>query len=168
MPIEVTVWRRWLLVLIPVGILLVAVALIVPAILHAREAARRTQSKNNLRQFGLAFANYDDSHRSLPSGGTFDSNGRGFHGWPTLVLPYMEASPLYNWIDHSQPWDASFNAGFFRTRLVWAFNPSVRDDTPPEAYPVIHYSANSNLFGVNSSVRLSDVMNASDTFLAGE
>ena len=76
-----------------IAISLVVVALILPAIQQAREAARRTQSKNNLKQIGMAMGNYHDTHLHFPPGGTFDSNGRGHHGWNAYLWCYMDSNP---------------------------------------------------------------------------
>ena len=168
MAFDASVRRRWIQAGVVVGIVLLAIALILPATQQAREAARRTQSKNSLKQIGLGLSNYQYAGACLPPGGWFDVHGRGFHGWPTIIWPQMEASPVPNQIDYSQPWDAPFNAGFFRLRLPWLSNPSIRDDTPKSAFGVAHYSANSRLFAANSSVRPEEVTSSSSTFLVAE
>lgn len=62
------------------AILLLLVALLIPAILQAREAARRTQCKNNLKQLGLALHNYHDTHNLFPPGYVIGQNDV-YHGW---------------------------------------------------------------------------------------
>ncbi|HEY4260516.1 MAG TPA: DUF1559 domain-containing protein, partial [Schlesneria sp.] len=95
MVIDASVRSRWIQAIAIAGVILLAALLLLPAIQQAREAARRTQSKNNLKQFGLALNNYHDSHQSWPAGGTFSRDGHGMHGWAILLIPYLEASPLY-------------------------------------------------------------------------
>ena len=69
-----------------VGILL---ALLLPAVQQAREAARRSQSKNNLKQIGLAMHNYHETHRVLPPGGTLTIDGAPSQSWETFILPFL-------------------------------------------------------------------------------
>jgi type II secretory pathway pseudopilin PulG len=79
--------------LVVIGILLILAALLVPAVQKVREAAGRTQSSNNLKQWALACHNYHDVHRKLPPITGKANNQEGsflFH-----VLPYVEQQPLY-------------------------------------------------------------------------
>ncbi len=87
--------------LVVIAIIAVLVSLLLPAVQQAREAARRTQCRNNLKQFGLAIMNYESSHRSFPPGRV---------GFPMVfsahaaVLPYLDSANLYNLIDfHKAP-----------------------------------------------------------------
>jgi prepilin-type N-terminal cleavage/methylation domain-containing protein len=80
--------------LVVIAIIGVLVALLLPAVQAAREAARRSQCQNNLRQLGLAIHGYNDIHGRLPycrSGG-----GQNRHTWALLILPYMEQGNIYN------------------------------------------------------------------------
>ena len=78
--------------LVVIAIIAVLVALLLPAIQQAREAARRAQCKNNLKQMGLALHNYHEMNRSLPPGWI----GGNRWGWATFILPELDQSPLYN------------------------------------------------------------------------
>ncbi len=82
----------------------------------AREAARRTQCKNNLKQIGLALHNYHDAYGSFPPAYTVDSDGRPLHSWRTLILPFLEEQALYSSIDLSKPWDDLVNRTAFEKR----------------------------------------------------
>ena len=86
--------------LVVIAIIGVLVALLLPAIQMAREAARRSQCANNMKQMGLALHNYHDTHQVFPSGfvvypNNAMSNIRGW-GWGALILPYVEQGALYD------------------------------------------------------------------------
>ena len=87
--------------LVVIAIIAVLVALLLPAVQAAREAARRVQCVNNLKQIGLALHNYEGSHRTFPSGyvsnfnATGDDTGPGW-GWAPMLLPQFEQGPIYN------------------------------------------------------------------------
>jgi prepilin-type N-terminal cleavage/methylation domain-containing protein len=89
--------------LVVIAIIAVLIALLLPAVQQAREAARRTQCKNNLKQIGLAFHNYHDTHNCLPNLflGEKQWNGSSFTTVPawgclTFLLPFIDQAPLYN------------------------------------------------------------------------
>src|SRR5262249_55096186 len=83
--------------LVVIAIIAVLIALLLPAVQQAREAARRTQCKNNLMQINIALTNYMMAHNVLPSGTVNDvgpilsKEGAGYHmGWLAQILPYIE------------------------------------------------------------------------------
>ena len=88
--------------LVVIAIIAILIALLLPAVQQAREAARRTQCKNNMKQIGLAMHNYHDVHNVLPSGyiarvpGVQASNEMGLYGWGAMILPYIDQGPMYN------------------------------------------------------------------------
>jgi prepilin-type N-terminal cleavage/methylation domain-containing protein len=85
--------------LVVIAIIAVLIALLLPAVQQAREAARRTQCKNNLKQYGLALFNYHDVYNQLPIGGI--DWGVQELGWQTRILPYVDQAPLYMQINFS-------------------------------------------------------------------
>ncbi len=94
--------------LVVIAIIAILIALLLPAVQQAREAARRTQCKNHMKQLGLALHNYHDSALRFPSAGYFGTwDGAGFQPrnftWLTMVLPFVDQSPLYNQIDFQKP-----------------------------------------------------------------
>ncbi|QDT64235.1 DUF1559 domain-containing protein [Calycomorphotria hydatis] len=81
--------------LVVIAIIAILIALLLPAVQQAREAARRSQCKNNLKQLGLAIHNYHDSYRMFP-GAVYPQNAAGADwSWGTMILPFMEQAPLY-------------------------------------------------------------------------
>ena len=85
------------------------VALLLPAVQAAREAARRMQCANNLKQIGLALHSYHDSLLSLPIGARRQGTGNGFSWW-VGILPYIEHSNVFNTLDHLSSNCGSTNA----------------------------------------------------------
>jgi len=95
--------------LVVIAIIAVLIGLLLPAVQAAREAARRAQCTNNLKQLGLAMHNYHDAHNTFPMGMSMSwSSGYGrlqdWTNWSahSLLLPYLEQSPLYNAANFSQ------------------------------------------------------------------
>ncbi|MCA9038750.1 MAG: DUF1559 domain-containing protein [Planctomycetaceae bacterium] len=79
------------------------------AIDMARLQAQITQSRNNLKQIALAFHMYNDVHGCLPPGVIYGPDGKPWHSWRTLILPYLEMQNMYEMYDVTQPWDSEAN-----------------------------------------------------------
>ncbi len=85
--------------LVVIAIIAVLIALLLPAVQSAREAARRAQCTNNLKQLGLAVHNYMDGNGVMPMGGYFNDKSASLawmHGALVGILPYIEQTNLYN------------------------------------------------------------------------
>lgn len=84
--------------LVVIAIIAILVSLLLPAVQQAREAARRTQCKNNLKQLGLAIHNYHDVHRGFPPAVVYSSANHGF-AWGAFILPFIEQAPLFDTLE---------------------------------------------------------------------
>lgn len=90
--------------LVVIAIIGILVGLLLPAVQAAREAARRMQCSNNLKQLGLAAHNYESANRQLPAGWVSSTlAGNPGWGWSAALLPYMEGATIYQQIDHRLP-----------------------------------------------------------------
>lgn len=92
--------------LVVIAIIGVLVALLLPAIQAAREAARRSSCISNLKQFGIALQNYHDSLKTFPPGGCVNvSNAAHVYASPhAMMMPYFEESNLHSLYDQKKPW----------------------------------------------------------------
>ena len=86
--------------LVVIAIIGALISLLLPAVQQAREAARRTQCRNNLHQIGLALHSYHDTHGTFPPGGICNSPtaeaGNPYWGWMVMILPMLEETAVYN------------------------------------------------------------------------
>jgi prepilin-type N-terminal cleavage/methylation domain-containing protein len=106
--------------LVVIAIIGILVSLLLPAVQAAREAGRRAQCQNNLKQMGLAIHNYHDTQKFIPAGfvanAAYPSTANGW-GWSTLILPFMEQNNLYLSINLTLPIENSANAAAIATLL---------------------------------------------------
>ena len=103
--------------LVVIAIIGILVALLLPAVQAAREAARRTQCTNNLKQIGLAILNYDHANRTLPIGMNFAGAQVKGHSAFAALLPFLEETALYDRYD-------------FKLRIYDAPNRQVGSEQP--------------------------------------
>ncbi len=87
----------------------VLISLLLPAVQAAREAARRSQSQNNLKQIGLAFHNHHDTFKELPPRAIADPSGKPLLSWRVKLLPFLEEKALYDQFHLDEPWDSQHN-----------------------------------------------------------
>ena len=126
--------------LVVIAIIAILISILLPAVQQAREAARRTQCKNNLKQIGLALHNYEGTHRVFPPscivnpyadgtafgisyGDNFRVGPSGF-AWGVALLPFLEQATVYNTFDTSGPCWSPFNSASAKTKLPAYLCPS--------------------------------------------
>jgi len=92
--------------LVVIAIIAILIALLLPAVQQAREAARRTQCRNNMKQFGLAMHNYHDVFGMYPLGGVFNEAELDIYSNANIMLlPYFEQLPLAGLYDQTMAWE---------------------------------------------------------------
>jgi prepilin-type processing-associated H-X9-DG protein len=111
--------------LVVIAIIGILIALLLPAIQAAREAARRNQCQNNIKQLALGCLNHESSRRAIPAGftSTPDPGWDVLHTWASYVLPYLEEAALFDQIDFTKPsWQPWFDAGKkLPTKAPWTY-----------------------------------------------
>jgi prepilin-type N-terminal cleavage/methylation domain-containing protein len=138
--------------LVVIAIIAVLVALLLPAVQQAREAARRSQCKNNLKQIGLAMHNYHDSMKVFPALGLpfqWNPNAVTEVAWAAYILPGIDQGPLYNniattaaAIQLQQPWTVSAAANYWKVDIPTFICPSdVKIPDRSESPSLINYAA---------------------------
>ena len=110
--------------LVVIAIIAILIALLLPAVQQAREAARRTQCRNNMKQFGLAMHNYESTNRCFQRANyssitTSTTGWQGFSGH-VMLLPYLEQSNIYNQIDFTTSIWGGANATL-KSKVIPAF-----------------------------------------------
>lgn len=168
----------------------IAVALLLPAVQQAREAARRAQSRNNLKQIGLALHNFHDTWNGFPRGtfklGKEDDSDLEIEerkSWMVAILPFVEQAALFNKIKQNQAWDSDDNAPLKDMAIPSFTNPSYAakgEDGAPTHYVGIagvgadsltseEIDENSGVFGYNRTTRIQDITDGtSNTIMVSE
>jgi prepilin-type N-terminal cleavage/methylation domain-containing protein/prepilin-type processing-associated H-X9-DG protein len=165
--------------LVVIAIIAVLIALLLPAVQQAREAARRTQCKNNLKQMGLAFFNYESTVQQYPpayifligpvisavTGSSQNSATDDFniHGYTEFILPYLDQANVYNQINFSQPYGAPQNIGAIIPGFpnYTANNEAAIQQAIP-AFICPSTSRNANPFVVTDALGLTNLSGAMD------
>lgn len=114
--------------LVVIAIVGILIGMLLPAVQQVREAARRTDCSNKIRQQGLALMNYESAHKELPPGwitaDPADAAGAPGWGWSAHILPFMEASNVYDRIDFDVAIDDPYHTELIKTDLEVFLCPS--------------------------------------------
>jgi len=174
--------------LVVIAIIAVLVALLLPAVQQAREAARRTQCKNNLMQLGLAIQNYHMAHEVLPPGvvnpdGPIRSETTGYHfSWIVQLLPLLDQTNVYDHFDFEHGVYADENRKARSAKIAALVCPSQGyglndgESVPGSNYAGCHHPTeepiaadNLGTFFLNSRLRIEDIPDgSSNTIFVGE
>ena len=134
--------------LVVISIIAILISLLLPAVQQAREAARRTSCKNNLKQIGLALHNYLDAHGAFPPSfvadiGTGTNTPGGEWSIHARILPFLEQANLYNLADLGLAYDDPANGSVASQRVATYLCPSeVKDQVRMKNGVPIHYPVN--------------------------
>lgn len=151
---------------------IVGAALLMPAVQQARVAAQRTQSKNNLKQIGLAMHNYHDVYKGFANS-IYTPDEQPYNSWMTALLPYVDQSPLYDQMDTNQPWTSAGNQAVCEYEVPAYLNPALvtRDPTATHVNGLgaAHYAGNLQLLERGVFVQLREITDgSSNTIMGGE
>lgn len=149
--------------LVVIAIIAVLIALLLPAVQQARESARRTQCRNNLKQLGLALHNYHDNFQLFPPTSTYGLPVSAFiggaaatprHTWVESILPFVDQGPMFTAINFNEHIHSGTNANLINAKyfafLTCPTNPFGRSgqttafgnfDTMPWPTQPLHYVA---------------------------
>ncbi len=146
--------------LVVIAIIAVLIALLLPAVQSAREAARRAQCVNNLKQIGLALHNYENSITCFPMSMGLDAPGFGYpepvsYSGLSMLLPFMEQTVVFNSINYSIPRGNPGN----NTALATSVNSFLCPTDPQKTFPVGEAGEN---YHPNSGNTIDYVSGASD------
>ncbi len=164
----------------------VLVALLLPAVQQAREAARRSTSRNNLKQIGIALHNYHDTFQEFPPGTQPNEKLKPEKrlSWQAKILPFLDQQPLFQNIDFDDSWDAKDNAKFTSIKIPVYINPSVPSQPDKVNGPTNYVgiagvgkdaptlpktSKKAGVFGYNRTTRIRDILDGtSNTVMVSE
>lgn len=152
-------------------VLAIVIALLLPAVPSAREAARRTQCVNNLKQIGLAMQNFQDFNENFPL--PFGESTMTQISWRVSILPYAEHQSLYDQYDQQENWDSEPNLRLAETRIANMNCPSnLQKERDSNGRYFTAYSiptGDGTFFGNNQSRNSSDATGgASNTIMVVE
>lgn len=153
------------------GIILLLIALLIPSNMGPREAAPRSQCRNNLKVIGLALHNYHEDYGSFPPAYVADDNGRPMHSWRVLILPYLDQAGLYNQYRFDEPWNGPHNSQFLEKRIYYYQCPveakkHVRESREARMTSYVAVVGPRTAFPGSESVSLKDISDGTSSVIA--
>lgn len=140
----------------------VLVGLLLPAVQAAREAARRTQSVNNLKQLALAMHIYHDVHGKFPPPAILSEDGEPLLSWRVAILPYIEQEELYDQFHLDEPWNSEHNRTLIEQMPPVLTNPNlIQNGKTNYLIP----RGENTLFASDEGVRLRDILDGTSNTL---
>jgi type II secretory pathway pseudopilin PulG len=148
-------------VLVIVVVVLLAIpailaALLIPAVGAARQAAKRAQSSNNLKQLALAIHNYHDVYKALPPAVVNDANGKPLYSGRVLLLPFVEQQMLYDKWDKTQAWNSPANQTISQQALAIFRDPTETTGAPGQT-SYLFVGGQGTMFEPGKSLNFSDI-----------
>lgn len=159
----------------------VLVALLLPAVQQAREAARRTQSRNNLKMLALAMHNYHDAYNTFPRGTVENAalEPEERLSWLYSLLPFLEQAAVFNEMDASTGWNSEANRNFSGLTIELFLNPSQPGNgvasggidyvgiagVGPDAALLPSSDRKAGIFGYNRATRMRDILDGTSNTL---
>jgi hypothetical protein len=134
----------------------ILVALLLPAVSAAREAARRMECSNNIRQIALAMHNYHDTYSCFPAAYIEDENGKPMHSWRVALLPFLGETDLFESYNFNEPWNSPTNMALSSRMPECLRCPSSSFDAAPMTNYVV-VIGDKTMFGPNRFCRLRDI-----------
>ncbi|HUQ69691.1 MAG TPA: DUF1559 domain-containing protein [Planctomycetaceae bacterium] len=135
----------------------------------ARRAAQRTQSRNKLKQIGLALHNYHDVFNQFPPGAMVASQGKAEHGWVLPMAGYTMWYVPHRW--QQEPWNGPENRKIALSSLPDFVHPTLgwQDQFDEHGFALMHYAGNVHVFPNNRGMKISDITDGtSNTLAVGE
>ncbi len=148
--------------LVVIAIIGILVGLLLPAVQAAREAARRMQCSNNLKQCGLALLNYESAYKVLPPSRIALSNPNFEQSWQKMILPFIEQTSLFNQYNHNVSWWNQVNTpstSVMISSYMCPSAPAVRDVPTTALYNALGITYGQPVFGYSDYGSINAVRN---------
>ena len=136
---------------------------VLPGILQAREAARRSRSKVNIKRIMLALHNYHFDHKRFPPAVVMGPDGKTPHSWRVELLPYLDQQALYDKYRMNEPWDSEHNRKIAET-IVPVFNNPNSDKSTNASYFVV--VGQDTAFGNKTGVSFNEISDGTSNTIA--
>ncbi|HEV3004659.1 MAG TPA: DUF1559 domain-containing protein [Pirellulales bacterium] len=150
-----------------IGVADTGIAALVPAVMAARDAAKRAQAQNNLKQIALAFHNYADVNGHFPPSVAIGKDGKTPHSWRVAILPYVEGQEVYNQYKFDEPWDSDHNKTLLAQMPPYFRDAGAEPTTTVSSYFVL--TGDSTIGGSKNGTKFLEILDGtSNTILLVE